>query len=278
MGIWFFGIKKRKGKSDPVSIFSNYKDIIVLSNVFNSGGDGDAYREGRIVFIDKINGELTGRILLSDEIREAKIYGHLIVLDCGCRLYVLDQTTKKWIFSNAILLKSYPLLKNEGIYSIDFNQESQSFSIKSKKDNNSTITLQSLTDKHIEIEAIKRTKEINYFSIIGQGKLDYKGTLFEVDVDLLKPKKIFETEEFCVVMNRKDITETGDFSLVKFGNDGKTQWIIQRSKIYNLFPADFKLNFVESNGTDLIVGIKANWSRLFCIDIQSGKINWNYRI
>lgn len=268
MSIWFFSLKNKIGKSYLEDIFSTEKDIVVLSNIYNAGGElSDSYEEGKAVWINKETGKVEARHVIGAEYDKMYLAGPLLIMDCENRFVIIDQRTYQIVFNYKILKATKPQLVAEGIYEMRLNEESQSISIKSKKGKTATIQLQSFSKETLPPYGVVQRSQKEKHTVLNYSKSEF-----------LKPKTLMGNEDFYIVLHKEDITPEGDFMISKATDQGEIAWTIKRSNLHPFKSGEIKVVYSETRGNDLIVGLKANRSLVFCIDTEKGEVKWKYKV
>ncbi len=268
-------------KSDLEDAFIRNEHLIILSNIYHSGGDtGEAFYETRIARLLKNTGQLIDRKVLNLEFRDKILIGHLLIVCDHNRYVVVDLNSFEIIFNHRMLFELRPDLKNEGLAEMSFNKETRTFHFRTLKDNEvsihlNTLTRTSLAESNDEVE--KFSGKGNLFSIQSKNSIRYNGESFQCELDLLKPQILMQRNDFCLVLYFDTIAEDSTFLISRIRQDGSVGWTLQGNQLFR-FRSEIKKELAFENGNDLLVGIRSKWSKVFCMDAQTGKVKWKYKV
>lgn len=303
--IFIMKLKNKYGASSFDDIFFYKNKLIVFSNVYHSGGDGDAFRDVRISEIDSQTGKITKRYI-SKYFQKLKVIGEIdnkiwlederfCVFDpekfeivfmqnqIGEKLEELKKIKIKDFYLNEIDEKVYFLAENGYKYSINpktFDIEREIFEQKSR------IIKKNERIKH-KIKFGIKAHEGSERSQITYDNVNICNDLSFIKPDFLRSKSIgkfvtFRNEERIVFIHYDTLNYMSEFNISAISNTGKINWTFSQKQLgikHNIESEDkAKIEHVYFKEPNLIIVFKSKRDNIICIDVSKGSILWNTKL
>lgn len=293
------------GKSDFDDIVFNNDKIYVFSNIYHSGGDGDAYRDCRISEIDKKSGSITRRLSTMSYSKlnfVGIIKGKIWLKDE--RFCVLDPEVFKIVFEQKKIGELFQELKNVEIKELYLNEVEKTVHILAENGYKYSINPDNfeITRKDFfQDERIIRMKEKSKFNTkFGFKKLKaterceitYENITIGNDLSFINPEFLratstnrivgFETPECVAIMHYDTLNKLAMFRISLVSFTGEILWTVNqedldvRHNIGSEFAA--RLDYVNYQEPDLVLVFKAKRDEIVCIDTAKGVVLWNIKL
>lgn len=304
--IIIFRLKNKFGPSYFDDIFFFDDKILIFSNVYHSGGDGDSFTDCRISILNKKNGKIEKIII------PKAYYKFKIICKIDNILWLKDESFAAFdlnrleiVFEQKKIGQKYPQLKGIGIKDFFFNEIEKKIcflaedGLKYQIDPNTfeiSITkfenMNYVVKKRISIE--KKNVLFSFKKISGTERcqLMYDNNEISKDKSFIKPTFIFDSETKIIVetenpkgvvfIHYDSLNNLALFNLTLISKDGFIIWNINQvdTKIKNKIESERKAEIIYSHFSTpyLYIIFEGKKFRMLCIEINKGTIVWNYLI
>ncbi len=253
--------------------------VVVLSSILHSGGDGDPFRTGRVTWFDGATGEITRREDLASN--HVGIYqrGPIVVIESGAERGVMDVRTGVIKLGAAAFSSASAAIRDEGVSSVSFQRDQESFEVISGKGERVVIPLATFdpgaepAPATSERFAVVRDDEHAYSHLLVDG-------LKSPSVRLLSPTVVWQGAGGCLVAQRARLGDRAPIELTLFDAEGKPRWTAPEARFDVRAEDD---NLVEALpamaiGGLILVPLKAKRDVVVALDVNDGAVRWHVAV
>jgi hypothetical protein len=251
--------------------------VVVLSSIYHSGGDGDPFHTGRLVWIDAGSGEVQRRLHLDRLPSAQQQRDNLLVISQGGQSGVLDLESGAISTGTAAFGRAAPALAQEGVSSATYRSEQDRFEVISNKGERVVVELAALGHKRGPARpqprfAVARDREHAY------SRLSCDGAACG-DARLLEPSIVWQDEAACVIAQRVSLSGAA-IELTCVGSDGKQAWTVRQDALGVQSPEDDPVACRPSfvTGSVLVLPLKAKRDKIVALSLADGTPRWSVAV
>ncbi len=300
--IFFMRWKNRHGASrfDDMIIYN--ERIYVSSNIYHSGGDGDSYSDCRITELDQKSGFVV-RTLIPKRFSRLEIIGELkdkIWFKENERFCVLDTEKFEIVFDDRQIGDKLNELKDVKIKEIYINETDKNVYFVAENAYKYSIDPHSFDIKRVEKEPydeVKHSRQKNEFvnnfdfkKMNGSERyqLTYKNKRIESDNSYISPELLYfahtyipvvlDNPERILLKHSETLNSVSGFILSLINSTGQILWSFKQNDLEAKISERFYFKNVRYCNPFIYIAGGEKKDRIFCIDIEKGKLIWNTTI